>query len=154
MAGSKNRGSGRPSDYSEELAEAICEAIIDGKSLRRFCAQPHMPNRSTVFRWLEQHEDFATKYTRARRLQSEFLDDLVQDTADESTPETAAADRVKIAAYQWRASKLAPKKYGDRVLNEHSGPDGGPIETKDVTDLDRAKALAALLAKVKAGKGE
>jgi hypothetical protein len=25
------------------------------------------------------------------------------------------------------AGKLRPKKYGDKVVNEHSGPDGGPI---------------------------
>jgi hypothetical protein len=29
--------------------------------------------------------------------------------------------------------KVAPKKYGDRLLNEHSGPDGKPIQTQSVT---------------------
>lgn len=34
--------------------------------------------------------------------------------------------------------------------HEHSGPGGGPIETKDVSDHERARALAAFLAKTKA----
>lgn len=43
------------------------------------------------------------------------MDDLILETANASTPETAASDRVKISAYQWRASKLQPKKYGDKI---------------------------------------
>ena len=42
------------------------------------------------------------------------MDDLILDTANDCTAETAQADKVKISAYQWRASKLKPKVYGDR----------------------------------------
>ena len=67
------------------------------------------------------------------------MDDYVLETANASTAETAAADRVKISAYQWRAAKLRPKKYGDLQRLEHSGPDGGPIQSE--TKIDVAKAL-------------
>jgi hypothetical protein len=43
------------------------------------------------------------------------MDHLIQATADQCTPETANADRVKISAYQWRAAKLMPKVYGERL---------------------------------------
>jgi hypothetical protein len=36
---------------------------------------------------------------------------------------------------QWRASKLAPKKYGDKVQQEVSGPDGGPVQALDYGEL-------------------
>lgn len=52
------------------------------------------------------------------------MDHKILSVADASTPETAQADRVKIAAYQWRASKLAPKRYGDKLDLTHANPDG------------------------------
>lgn len=121
---------GRPSDYSPETVSVICERLANGQSLRRICLEEHMPDRSTVLRWLDANEDFAAKYARAREAQADYMDDLILDTADACTPVTALADRVKIGAYQWRASKLKPKKYGDRTLTELTGLDGGPIIIK------------------------
>jgi hypothetical protein len=121
---------GRPSDYSQEIVDAICERLANGQSLRRICTNDEMPDRSTVLRWLESHDDFAAKYARARDAQADYMDDLILDTADACTPLTAISDRVKIGAYQWRGSKLKPKKYGDRTLTELTGLDGGPIIIK------------------------
>lgn len=118
---------GRPSDFSDELADEICGLLIDGLSMRKICLQDDMPDRRTVLRWMDANEDFATKCARARMLQADLMDDLILEAAEASTSETAQADRVKISAYQWRASKLAPKKYGERVTQEHTGEGGGPI---------------------------
>ena len=113
---------GRPSDYKPEIADIICDRLLEGESLRQICAGDAMPNRSTVLRWLGAHDDFAAKYARAREAQADLMDDLILTVADACTSETAQADRVKIAAYQWRASKLAPKKYGDKLeLNNNHG---------------------------------
>ena len=51
---------------------------------------------------------------RAREWQADYMDDLILETANDCTAETAQADRVKIGAYQWRAARLKPKVYGDR----------------------------------------
>lgn len=115
---------GRPSDYTEELADEICNLLIEGQSMVKICEREGMPSRATVLRWMAKDADFATKCARARELQADLMDDKILDTADASTSETAAADRVKISAYQWRASKLAPKKYGDRLDLNHSGSIG------------------------------
>lgn len=112
---------GRPSSYSDELAATICERLMDGESLRRICLDETMPNRSTVIRWMEASPDFATKCARARELQADLMDDMILDEAEACTPENAQAARVRIAAYQWRAAKLAPKKYGDKLDLNHSG---------------------------------
>lgn len=112
---------GRHTDYTEELATAICERLMNGESLRRICSDEEMPNRSTVLRWQASNEEFAAKCARAREEQAEYMDDLILDVANACTPETAPADRVRISAYQWRASKLKPKKYGDRQEVEHTG---------------------------------
>lgn len=105
----------RPSSFSEEIAEKILDSLMDGKSLRWICTADDMPHRATIIRWMSDNADFATRCARAREMQADLMDDLILDTAEETTPENAAASRVKIAAYQWRASKLAPKKYGEKL---------------------------------------
>lgn len=129
---------GRPSSYSEEIAEQICERLMEGRSLRSICDDDDMPDRTTVIRWQVARPEFAAKCARARELQADLMDDMILDTAARCTVETAQADRVKISAYQWRASKLAPKKYGDKVQQEVSGPDGGPIPTKVMVNFVKA----------------
>ena len=115
---------GRPTDYTPELADHICDRIADGESLRKICADQDLPDRRTVLRWLGKHDDFATKYARAREAQGDHMDDLILEVAAACKPETAQADRVKIGAYQWRASKLRPKVYGEKV--SHGGDEDAP----------------------------
>lgn len=129
---------GRPSDYSAELADLICERIADGESLRSICAEEDMPNKSTVFRWLEALPDFATKYAHAREAQADTLVDEIVSIADEEVTmiradkhkpgadedaeievvfdQTAVArNKLRVAARQWTAEKLRPKKYGPKL---------------------------------------
>lgn len=139
---------GRPSDYTAEIADTIYDRLSEGRSLRSICDDEDMPSRATVLRWQASDTEFEAGCARARALQADLMDDKILDTADACTPETAAADRVKISAYQWRASKLAPKKYGDKVALVGGTPgEDEPVQV--VTDRDRAKAIAALVAKVK-----
>jgi hypothetical protein len=78
---------GRPSIYTEELAERICEQIADGKSLRTICLGDDMPNRGTVFRWLAQSEAadkvFSNQYAHARQVQADVLFEEILEIADE-----------------------------------------------------------------------
>lgn len=122
----------RPSDYSEQMADRICNELMDGKSLVKICDAEDMPHRSTVIRWMAANEAFATMCARARVAQADLMDDKILDVADKCTPETAAADRVKISAYQWRAAKLEPKKYGEKLDIEH----GGKLAVVNLTSAD------------------
>ena len=106
---------GRPSKYSDELAQTICDRIVDGQSLRNICLDNEIPARSTVDEWLGSNAAFRAKYARAREAQGDLMDEKILAVAEACQPETAAADRVKIDAFKWRASKLAPKVYGDKL---------------------------------------
>lgn len=132
---------GRPSSYSDEIAEEICSRLEKGESLRKICEDEHIPSRSTVLRWMRDDDAFGAKCARAREGQADWLHDEMSDIETgvlEGRIDPTAA-RVVLSSKQWRASKLAPKKYGDKVLNEHSGPNGEPIQTQS-TVLD-AKSL-------------
>lgn len=123
---------GRPSEFSQETADAICERLADGESLRAICADEDMPNKATVFRWLGAFPAFSDQYARSREEQAETLADdivsisdeagtrsIVNDEGDEvlvAFDATAVArNRLRIDARKWVASKLKPKKYGDKV---------------------------------------
>lgn len=106
---------GRPSSYSEEIADLICLRLAQGESLRAICRDNDMPGERTVYSWLFNDEAFQHKYARAREAQAEpHLEDILQIADD---PELKADDkRVRIDARKWAMSKLAAKKYGDRTL--------------------------------------
>lgn len=125
----------RQTDYTEELAEQICDQLASGMSMVKICEAEGMPNRSTVLRWMAANDTFATRCAHARELQADLMDDMILDTANACTAETAAADRVKISAYQWRASKLLPKKYGDKLDHNVSGAVTVNITSEDATVL-------------------
>jgi hypothetical protein len=44
--------------------------------------------------------------------------------------------RLRVDARKWFAAKVAPKKYGEKVQQELSGPDGGPIQTKGESAIE------------------
>ena len=58
---------GRTSGYDVEIAEKICERLVNGESLRAICADPAMPGRATVFRWLARNQEFRRSYALARQ---------------------------------------------------------------------------------------
>jgi hypothetical protein len=116
---------GRPSDYTPEIVDAICERLIEGESLVQICRYENMPGYSTIMGWLNKHAEFADKYARAREAQADYLADDIIRIADES--EDAQKARLQVDARKWKASKLAPKKYGDKLDLSATHNVGDPI---------------------------
>jgi len=111
---------GRPSDFSQELADAICTKLSQGMSLRAICKADDMPAESTVRAWaLEDREGFYAQYTRSRDIGLDAVADEVIEIADEA--EDPARGRLRFDARRWYLSKLAPKRYGEKIDVEHSG---------------------------------
>ena len=80
----RKRPAGRPSLFTTELGDEICNRIADGESLRAICDAADMPDKVTVFRWLlaEEHKDFSNRYIRARDIQADVLFDEIHQIAD------------------------------------------------------------------------
>jgi Bacteriophage Sf6, terminase small subunit-like len=66
------RPTGRPSSYTLEVADEICERMTKGEGLLRICSDEEMPSRVTVYRWLDANEAFRSKYARAREALMDF----------------------------------------------------------------------------------
>ena len=126
---------GRPSLYSEELADIILTKLIEGESLRKICLNENMPHVSTVLRWLckKEHESFRDQYARAREMQADTLADEIIYIADKADKDNAHAQRVKVDARKWVASKLKPKKYSDKLnVGVPDIPEGAEIKVSFV----------------------
>lgn len=126
----KKRPVGRPSKFTDELGAEICGRIAIGESLRSICKNDHMPDVLTVYRWLAKDEDFRHQYALAREDQAETHADELMQIADEMPPQDMNGrtdsgfvhwQKNRIDARKWVASKLKPRKYGDKVGVEHSG---------------------------------
>lgn len=123
---------GRQSKYSEEVVDHICKRIATSSDgLHKICEDEGMPTVMTVFNWLnkDEYKAFLYKYARAREAQAELLADEIISIADESTRDTLFTEdgkeysnsewinrsRLRVDARKWKASKLYPKKFGDRM---------------------------------------
>lgn len=110
---------GRPTLYTPELGQSICEAVANGEALQDICKQPGMPARRTVYYWLRTHDEFAAAYELAREMRADLLADEVVKISDTEDPTRA---RVQIDARRWAASKLNPRRYGERQARDLEGP--------------------------------
>jgi hypothetical protein len=148
---------GRPSKFTQALADKICERVASGESLRKVCATPGYPHMSNVLRWLAEEEKaaFREQYTRAREAQADAMaEDLMElhekawvpvlvggkplmvkgeplMTVDKAS---VAAVRLEAENKKWLMGKLKPKKYGDKVAL--TGDGGGPIQAQTVTRIE------------------
>lgn len=118
---------GRPTKYTKALAREICERLAAGESLRAVCRDKDMPSEAAVRAWaLDDVDGFSTQYETARNLGLDCMADEVLDIAD-SDDSDAQSRRLKFDARRWYLSKLAPKRYGEKVSHEHGGEGGGPV---------------------------
>jgi len=99
------------------MVDSLLVQIEAGKSMREVCRMEGMPDHTTVIRWMRDDASLATRYARARMAQADVLFDrmeAVEEAVSAGTMDSHAA-RVVLDSMRWRASKLAPKVYGDRL---------------------------------------
>ena len=100
--------------------------------MRTVCEPDEMPNKGTVFRWLRTHEEFSDQYAKAK---SDSADALLEDMlhiADDDK-EDVQRSRLRVDVRKWAASKLKPKKYGDKL--ELGSDPNRPLITKIQNEL-------------------
>ncbi len=148
----------------EEAVAAIRERIIDqmsnGATLSAICRQDGMPSRRTVYDWIRADADFAKAMDIARDLGADAIAEEaleIADTTEEGVELEISGEDQKRETKEKRGDMLGhrklrvetrlkllakwhPKKYGDKVTQEHTGAGGGPIQT--VTEFVLAPFVA------------
>lgn len=123
--GVKNpRITGRPSRFSAQLAEAICERLLAGEGLQEICRDEAMVSVGTVYNWLHHYPQFARDYGRARQLQALVLQDRSADLVLSTGPGGYRQAEKVLAQTRQRMAVLSAKAWD---LGARPGAPTSPI---------------------------
>ncbi len=142
----------KPEDYLPEI-HAWIEA---GKTLRSYCRQEGKPSYGTVYDWLEEDAAQSSRFSRARDIgEAQIFQDCLEiadntqigeivTSKSDGSQEIKSADmiehrKLRIDTRLKLLAKWNPKKYGDFVRNEISGPDGAPIQAAVTVEFVKPK---------------
>lgn len=116
---------GRPSTYSPEVVEAICERLSAGEPLAAICRDEGMPAARTVYDWMEARPEVSTAFARAREEGEDAITIRARQTArgkgtDQGGDSTGDVQRDKliIDLDLKLLAKWNPKKWGDKTTAE------------------------------------
>jgi hypothetical protein len=146
-----------PIQWTSELTDAICAAIaVSARGLDEICEEnAEFPTSRSIYSRLIVDEDFFRKYARAREMQQQLLCDQLIPLADkdricekrtikaDGSEERVILDQVERSKLQidtrkWYLSKLNPKRFGDKVHQEVTGPGGGPLKASVTVEFVNA----------------
>lgn len=131
-----------------EVFEAICKEIeTSSLGLGKIC-EKHGLKRYSVLDYIRENPDAANRYARAKELQMDYLAEEILDISDDSTNDTLYTEKgemenkewtnrskLRVDTRKWLMSKLAPKKYGDKVDVTSGGNSIAPF-VLTLTDSD------------------
>jgi hypothetical protein len=139
-------GKGRPTEYTDEIGETICDRIVDGESLRTICADAGMPDEATVLGWVSSHREFRDQYEIAREFPVQaLLDETIEIIDDPSgyLVERVQANgkvavvwdrkqlprcRLRMDVRMWVVDQLPPLKLEERLERIEAQQDRDPDE--------------------------
>lgn len=131
MAKAQKKPVGRPSTRTEAVVEEILSRLAHGEPMARICADAHMPDFSTVWRWEGDDEDFRKASAHAREIGTHYIADDCIRISDDASIEPADK-RIRIDTRLRLIGKWNSKRYGDKV--EHGGSVGVTLLMQDMDD--------------------
>lgn len=127
---------GRSSEYDKSMAEAICSRIALGDNINIISKEDEFPAQSTIYKWLDENEEFAENYARARARRADSRSDRIDDYKRQCLSGLIAPDiaRVVVDIEKWQAGKES-SKYAEKQSVEvnHKGAVG--LITADLPGL-------------------
>lgn len=127
---------GRPSSYSDAVADVICARVAGGEALYKICQEPEMPCLTAVYSWLRRNEAFAQNYARAKEDLADTMASRIQAIVEEAPAVSMDGkvdsgwvqyQRLKVDTLKWQAGKLKPKVYGDKIDLNHGNQPENPL---------------------------
>lgn len=135
---------GRPTKFTQKIADEICSKLTYGFTLREVCRAKKMPCESTVRAWaLDDYKGFYAQYAKSREIGYQYMADELLEIADDGSNdwmkrqnsdgstgdiilngEHVQRSRLRLDTRKWMLSKVLPKIYGDKITQEHTGKDG------------------------------
>ena len=142
--GKRHANRKRPSVHDEGALQSVCDALIEGLSIKQACKPENMPRWQEIYLEMQRNEKVRNAIAHAREAQQEVTADDIVDMADLATPEDHNVVKLRIWARQWRAAKLAPKKYGEKQSLEVTADIGKTAANVLLELTERARNAKAL----------
>lgn len=137
---------GQPTKYNAELGIKICEEIASSsKSMSKICSELGV-SYGTHLNWIRTNKEYLRLYAIAKEDQADLLAEEIIEIADDSSNDVEEYDlgdgiigtrtnheviqrsRLRVDARKFIASKLKPKKYGDKMdLTSDNQPLPAPV---------------------------
>ena len=155
MATKKPKQAANPERDKAAICQTVLQGMRDGLSAFKACQAAGVP-QSTFNRWVDADAKLAEDYAHAREDLIERMANDVLELADSEVPQTGDGKRdwqaiqqrkLQVDSRKWLLSKLAPKKYGDRL--ELAGDKENPLQ---VQTIDASKLSTDVLAQIIAAK--
>lgn len=110
--------------------DAICERLANGVTMTAIAEEIGV-TVGKLSQWIASDEEHSARAREARIHAARIWDEKALSVVEQAQ-DLFELQRAKELAhhYRWRASKTAPKEYGDRVTQEHTGANGGPIQAR------------------------
>jgi hypothetical protein len=123
-----------------EMIDECLALIAIGEPVRKACVSAGL-SAEQLYRRMLADEDLAQRYARAKEAALDAMADDILAIADDGVNDTYTDDdgnertrvdviarsRLRVDSRKWIMSKLAPKKWGDKITQELTGAEGAPL---------------------------
>jgi len=130
---------GRPTDYKPAYVNEVIDHLGHGYTLASF-AGIIGASRQTVYDWADAHPEFLDAIKKGRAKGQHVWEQRLEKQAIDGAGNTAAIIFAMKNLYQ--------DDWADKIISEHTGKDGGPIEVAETHNISSglSKAIEALRA--------
>lgn len=105
----------------------VVEQILAEKTITAICAEVGVATAS-YFRWLDAEPGRLERINVVRRQVAQLWEERAETVVREAKTAFELQKARDLAHhYRWRASKIAPRQYGDKVQQEITGAGGAPL---------------------------
>ena len=120
--------------------DAIAEDVSGAKTMTEIAAAIGV-TVGQLSTWIAADVEHSARVREARTVAARYWDERSEkEILSASDPFELARAKELAHHYRWRAAKIAPKEYGDKVTQEHTGANGGAIQVASTVTFVRPPA--------------
>lgn len=128
--------------------DEVCSMLGMGKSLTGI-AQEFEISVGSLLTWVEADSERSARVKLVRASMSRHWDEKAESMLAGAGDDFDLRKAKELAHhYRWRASKIAPREYGDKIQTELTGPNGGAVQFTNLTTETLDARIAELSAKL------
>ena len=119
--------------FNEASWNLVLELIEEGYTVKEIDDNADLPSWSTIRRWMRSEPERMEQYREARDVSADTMESEILGLAKYTNDkEDVPAAKFKFDVLKFAMARRAPKRYGDKISQEVSGPDGGAIPMTEI----------------------